>query len=184
MTKADMTSGNKLLWTRDQMDSVLHLIAFLTPSPRMLWSVMPVPHRKKAGMFLKNVHQRLGEYLDAPKLNHHSMLDYMRDLPNWSRREMIDEAMVFMAAGHETTANTLTFTFLLLATHPDVQQRVYEEIVSVQKKSPDGTLQFESLSQLKLTSAVFKEALRLYPTVPFTARRTAEPFTLTAPNGV
>ena len=43
-------------------------------------------------------------------------------------REVRDQAMTIMLAGHETTANALAWTFYLLARHPDVRERLEREV--------------------------------------------------------
>lgn len=43
--------------------------------------------------------------------------------------ELRSNVFIFLLAGHETTANSLSFTLALLALHPDIQQKLYEEVV-------------------------------------------------------
>ncbi|MCO5608312.1 hypothetical protein L7F22_062518 [Adiantum nelumboides] len=75
--------------------------------------------------------------------------------------ELIDECKTFFFAGHETTATLLTFMFLLLATHPEWQERLREEVFEVCGKTQLPTA--ESLNHLKLVGMVMNETLRLYP---------------------
>ena len=71
-----------------------------------------------------------------------------------------DEAMTLFLAGHETTAVALTWTWHLLARHPHVERRLYEEATGVLAGRP-ATL--ADLPQLPYTRQVFSEAMRLYP---------------------
>ena len=82
-------------------------------------------------------------------------------------KQLIDEIMVFFTAGHETTANALTFTLALLAMHPEVQQKVYEEVITVDRKEFDN---LEELSGLVYTRQCIEEAMRLYPPAYITDR--------------
>jgi len=82
--------------------------------------------------------------------------------------EMVDQVAIFFLAGHETSASALAWTLYLLATHPDWQDRLAEEAQSL---TPD----FATLSRLRLTRDVFREALRLYPPVPMMVRETTQP---------
>ncbi|KAH7299602.1 hypothetical protein KP509_24G020100 [Ceratopteris richardii] len=75
--------------------------------------------------------------------------------------ELIDECKTFFFAGHETTATLLTFTFLLLATHPEWQERLREEVLEVCGNTQIPTA--DSLNNMKLVSMVIYETLRLYP---------------------
>jgi cytochrome P450 len=74
--------------------------------------------------------------------------------------EIRDQALVFLMAGHETTATSLTFTLHLLGHHPDVQRRVQEEVDAV-LGGQAPTL--ENVRALEYTTMVIKEAMRLYP---------------------
>ena len=80
-----------------------------------------------------------------------------------------EEVETFMFEGHDTTASALTYIFLLLAHHQDVQQRVYEEILAVREEA-QGDLTIADFNQMTYTDRVLKECLRLYPPVPFIAR--------------
>jgi cytochrome P450 len=70
------------------------------------------------------------------------------------------EALVFLAAGHETTATVLTFALDLLARHPAMQDRVRAEVASLGEHRP---LDAHHLDSLHWTSKVVDETMRLYP---------------------
>ena len=77
-----------------------------------------------------------------------------------SDRELRDELVTMIAAGHETTALALSWTFYLLAQHPEVEAQLVTEIETVLA----GRLPtFEDLSQLRYTRMVLEESMRLYP---------------------
>ncbi len=71
-----------------------------------------------------------------------------------------DEVLTFLAAGHETTANALGWTFMLLAQHPAVRQRLADEIAAV---LGDRLPTSADLAQLTYLECVIKESMRLYP---------------------
>ncbi|KAI5060848.1 hypothetical protein GOP47_0023353 [Adiantum capillus-veneris] len=75
--------------------------------------------------------------------------------------ELIAECKTFFFAGHETTATLLTFMFLLLATHPEWQERLREEVFELCGRTEPPTA--DSLNHLKLVGTVINESLRLYP---------------------
>ncbi len=83
--------------------------------------------------------------------------------------EMVDQVAIFFLAGHETSASALSWALYLLATHPEWQERVAAEAGALDD--------FASLSKLKVTRDVFREALRLYPPVPMMVRETVQPET-------
>jgi cytochrome P450 len=82
--------------------------------------------------------------------------------------EVRDQALIFLLAGHETTATALAFTLQLLAGHPGVQARVQLETGAVGPR-PDVDL----VRATPYTQQVLKEALRLYPPAYAVSRFTA-----------
>ena len=77
-----------------------------------------------------------------------------------SDQELRDEIITMILAGHETTANLLSWTFHLLARHPEIDQRVPEEAVRV---LGDRDPVLEDVKSLSYTRLVIEEGLRLYP---------------------
>ncbi len=74
--------------------------------------------------------------------------------------QLRDEAMTLFVAGHETTANALTWTWYLLSQHPDVEAKLHEEIDSVLAgRLPTA----DDFPKLRYTEMVFAESMRLYP---------------------
>jgi cytochrome P450 len=81
--------------------------------------------------------------------------------------EIRDQVLIFLLAGHETTATSLGFAMHLLARHPDEQARAREEVDQVLGgRVPEAT----DLDALPYTTQVLKEAMRLYPAAPATGR--------------
>lgn len=77
-------------------------------------------------------------------------------------RQLRDEVMTLLLAGHETTANALTWMWYLLSQHPDVEARLHTEL----DKVLGGNIPtVDHLPDLKYTRMVIEEALRLYPPV-------------------
>jgi cytochrome P450 len=85
-----------------------------------------------------------------------------------SDKQLRDEVMTLFLAGHETIANGLTWTLYLLACHPDVDARVYDEICAV---VGDELPTAEHLPRLSYLEHVFAESMRLYPPVWAFGRR-------------
>lgn len=77
-----------------------------------------------------------------------------------SDAQLRDEVMTIFLAGHETTANALTWTWYLLSQHPDAEAQLHAEIDKVLGgRSPS----FEDVAQLKYTEMVLSESMRLFP---------------------
>ncbi len=85
-------------------------------------------------------------------------------------REVRDQVFTMFAAGHETTALALTWTWFLLATHPVEEAMLHDELDKVLQGRPPV---YEDLTQLPYTRMVLQEAMRLYPAVYTLAWRQA-----------
>lgn len=71
-----------------------------------------------------------------------------------------DEALTIFLAGHETTANALTWTWYLLSQHPEIEARLHEELDAVL----EGRLpEFNDVAHLRYTEMVLAESMRLFP---------------------
>ncbi|MCC0095375.1 cytochrome P450 [Streptomyces flavotricini] len=81
--------------------------------------------------------------------------------------ELRDQVLIFLLAGHETTATSLAFSLHLLARHPEQQARARAEISRV---LGDRTPQAADLDRLPYLTQVLKEAMRLYPAAPVIGR--------------
>jgi cytochrome P450 len=91
--------------------------------------------------------------------------------------QLRDEILTIFLAGYETTANALTWTWLLLAENPEAAARFYEEIDRVLK----GRLPtLDDLASLPYTEQVFAESMRLYPPAWAMGRQSTAPFSLGA----
>jgi cytochrome P450 len=88
-----------------------------------------------------------------------------------SEKQLVDNLVTFLAAGHETTAKALTWTLYLLARAPRWQERVLAEVNAVVGAD---AVDAQHLDRLPVTRAVLKEAMRLYPPAPIMTRITGE----------
>ena len=82
--------------------------------------------------------------------------------------EIVDNLLTFIAAGHETTAQGLAWTFRLLADAPEVEAEVVAEIENVTRGGP---LLPGHVARLGVVRRVFSESMRLYPPAPLIERR-------------
>ena len=90
-------------------------------------------------------------------------------------RQVRDETITLFAAGHETTAVALTWTWYLLATHPEWQTRWYAELDEV---LGDRAVTLSDLPHLALTDQILTESMRLFPPLWTTGRMAFESFEL------
>ena len=105
-----------------------------------------------------------------------SMLLAAEDAEDVRRRlsdtEVRDQAMTIFLAGHETTATALAWTWHLLATHEPVRQKLQQEVTAL--LGPHRLPTLDDTTRLPYATAVFSEAIRLYPPVWVIGRRAME----------
>ncbi|WDF38513.1 cytochrome P450 [Streptomyces sp. T12] len=85
--------------------------------------------------------------------------------------ELREQVLIFLLAGHETTATALAFGLHLLARHPEEQRRVREEVDRVLGGPGGRAPTAEDMEALPYLTMVLKEAMRLYPSAPVIGRR-------------
>ncbi|KAF8644316.1 hypothetical protein AX16_008524 [Volvariella volvacea WC 439] len=100
-----------------------------------------------------------------------------------NRNEIIGNMFTFLFAGHETTANSLVAVLGLLSIHDDIQNEIYEHIISVigNNKSDPAPGDYYKLNKVL---AVFYEAVRMYPSGQNFVREAAEDMVIQVPNPV
>ena len=134
------------------------------------------PRNRKALVMAKQIHAVVDDII-ATQLHDPGekqsllaqMLGHYRpdDPASISLQQIRNEIVVLLMAGHETTANTLSWAWYLLSQHPRVVERLQQELDSVLGDRPPG---FDDVPKLPYTRAVFEEAMRLYPPVPILSR--------------
>jgi cytochrome P450 len=88
-----------------------------------------------------------------------------------SDRQLRDEVMTLVMAGHETTANALAWTFYLLSKDPEVERRLRREVGSAIGDRPPAA---EDAARLKYSAMVVQESMRLFPPVWALERQAVE----------
>lgn len=139
----------------------------LTPHPMPMWVPTPANRKLRAGVTeIRSVVARLIANRRAEGGASDDMLGLLlaaSDTEGGGRLtndEVIDQALTFLMAGHDTTASTLACAFAELARHPAWQDRVREELA---RELGDRPPTAEDLPRLVWTSRVIRETMRLYP---------------------
>ncbi|WP_290699509.1 cytochrome P450 [Lacinutrix sp.] len=112
----------------------------------------------------------------ASKKRYDDLLDMLLetrydDDTSMSDEQLIDEILIIFTAGHETTANALTFTFQLLAKHPEWQDKIQQEFTNLESNAKDLMAR---VSSSKICQQVLEESMRLYPPAYFIDRLNVE----------
>lgn len=141
----------------DYAESVIRIPPWL-PTPNNLRFKHAV--RVLDSMVLRIIEERRKNATEGDDLL--GMLMAARDDENkgMTDRQLRDEVMTLVLAGHETTANALAWTFDLLSRHPDVDRKVFAEARAI-----DGVIGIDDLGRLPYALRVVQESMRLYPPV-------------------
>ena len=138
-----------------------------------LW--VPTPHNVRIRRAVKHLRRVVDGFIAAGRARKEPGDDLLSRLvaardddgSRMTETQIRDEAMSLYLAGHQTTALTLTWSWYLLATHPDAERRLVEEWARVLGGRPPTT---DDLAHLPYTDAVVAEAMRLYPPAYLTGR--------------
>ena len=144
------------------MTGMFHLL-FLFPGIATLFPVWP----ESAQKIRKMAHDIMVER-EAKDINAGDFVDRLREYKKVAEppitHDMIDaQSMVFMTAGFETTANTLTSMMLYFANHPDLQDKAYDEIMAC--IGDDDKITHEHIKDMNYLEAFIMETLRVKPPV-------------------
>jgi cytochrome P450 family 4 len=121
---------------------------------------------------------------DNPKMNEEgikrraALLDMLLEVSdngkNLTDEDIREEVDTFMFEGHDTTTTSICFVLYAIAQNPEVQQKVYEELIAVLGPDYKKEIKYGDIQELKYLDIVIKEAHRLYPPVPLIERSLEE----------
>lgn len=141
------------------------LPASISPERTRKLATHALPGLGRAASTLESMVSRIiDERLAAPHPEPTDLLDRLlaagADEQPLSRQEIQDEVMTLILAGHETTANTLTWAFVLLSRYPAARDRLVAEVANV---VGDRIPEAADVESLEWTQSVVSETMRLYP---------------------
>ncbi|KAF5288513.1 hypothetical protein FQA39_LY15381 [Lamprigera yunnana] len=93
-----------------------------------------------------------------------------------SHDDITAQALIFFSAGFETVSSAMSYLCYELAVHPDIQERLYNEIKETLEGSPKLT--YETITSMKYLESCVLETLRLHSSIPGTDRKCQKPYTI------
>lgn len=174
-----------------KISEAMDTIQAFTGTPRLLPTWIPTPlemRTRRAVKLLDEVIYRLIQKRRADTRAHTDLLSMLIEAQDengerMSDKQIRDELVTLYLAGHETTANTLNWTFYLLSQNPHIEARLHEELDRVLGgRAPV----LADLKSLPYTEQVIKESMRLFPPAFVVSREAIEDVTLgehTIPKG-
>lgn len=169
---------------RRYIDDIESAVNDFLPATSSLANVMlpeeiPLPSRRRMKQSRETFDDVVDEIIREKRANpgEHDVISMLlearddEDVP-LSDDQIHDEVITLLVAGHETTAVSLTYTTYLLAQHPEVEEKLVEELDDVL----DGDQPtMADILDLTYTEQVVKESMRLFPPVPDIIREAVEP---------
>ncbi|MDQ3052073.1 MAG: cytochrome P450 [Bacteroidota bacterium] len=176
LLNADVKSDAKNVG--DALSFLLKAVNIRTRTPVLLPMWVPVPTHLKITKAVKTINSVLDKIFETRRRtssDHNDLLSMLMEAryedtgEPMGNKQLRDEVMTLFVAGHETTANSLSWTMYLLSRHPEVMQKCVNEINQVlQNRLPA----FSNIGELKYLTMVIEESMRLYPPAWIIGRKT------------
>jgi cytochrome P450 len=183
-----VTEGAGLTKLRDALKRMLAraesrvatlLMLYLSEHPdaelRLPWSLLVRERNRVDGLLYEQISARRADPHASERKDVLSMLLGARDEEGqgMTDAELRDELITALAAGHETTATALAWAVEQILSHPNVHDRVRDEVRGITNGSGANS---EALAALPYLDATIKEVLRLRPVLPLVGRVLKKPF--------
>ncbi|XP_019866203.2 probable cytochrome P450 6a13 [Aethina tumida] len=161
----------------DLMHNLKSIISFIWPEPLKFFNVKTI--KPEINDFFMNITRETVEYREKHNVKRKDFLDLLIQLKNTGKleeehmlteeklsfEELAAQSFVFFIAGYETSSTTMTFALYELAEHPELQDKLREEVDRVLNKY-NGQLTYDAMMEMTYMDKVINETLRLYPPLP------------------
>ncbi|KAI0106201.1 cytochrome P450 [Nemania sp. FL0031] len=150
--------------------------------PEWFLSKLPIKHNENingASQYIRSVCRNIivekKQKVAEKKQTGHDILTVALESGGFSDEDLVDQLMTFLAAGHETTASSMTWAIYMLSRFPEVQARLRQEIREhLPSVDSDAEITSLDIDHMPYLNAVCNEVLRYYAPVPITIRDTAQ----------
>ncbi|KAI1133684.1 cytochrome P450 [Nemania abortiva] len=150
--------------------------------PERILTKLPLKHNdniNEASQYIRSVCRNLivekKQKAAQKEQTGHDILSVALESGGFSDEDLVDQLMTFLAAGHETTASSMTWAIYMLSRFPEVQERLRQEIREhLPSVNSDANITSLDIDHMPYLNAVCNEVLRYYAPVPITLRETAQ----------
>ncbi|KAI0815862.1 cytochrome P450 [Xylaria sp. FL0064] len=177
---SELNRTYRQLFTPTRQAIILNFLSQMLPG--WLLGNLPVQRNddvKAASQYIRsvcaNLIQEKRQKIAAKGHTDHDILSVAIESGGFTDEALADQLMTFLAAGHETTASSMTWAIYMLSRYPKIQERLREEIRE-RLPSIDSDTEITSLDidHMPYLNAVCNEVLRYYSPVPITIRETGQ----------
>ncbi|KAF5674665.1 cytochrome P450 monooxygenase [Fusarium circinatum] len=159
------------MWTR-----LLILLSLLTFGFKMFFRLPTKWNRdsKQAANYIRRYARKVVQDTKARLTkgdhDHKDIASLLMSSGMFSEKNLVDQIITFLVAGHETTAASLQWAVYALCIHPEAQARLRDEVCSQLISQSGQTINAQAIDSLPYLNAFCNEVLRFYPPVPSTVR--------------
>lgn len=161
-------------------EKAIYFVCHLLFPPRLI-AILPWKLNERVKIITRNLRRICTDFVIDKKSkiknesqNNRDILSVMIQNNSFSDKNLVDQLLTFIAAGHETTSSALTWASYLLSKHPDIQEQLRSEVqacIPDPQTLSDPKLDISGLLEsMPYLNSVCNEVLRLYPTIPVSAR--------------
>lgn len=167
-------------------NKIIFTVVFFVPSLNKILKMPFVP--KHVDEFFRSLVTELMEQRRKDGIPRNDFLHLMAELEKmegdkFDIEELTAQAMSFVVDGYETSSTVMSFIGFHLASYPEIQKKLREEVISVINKY-NGEITYEGLREMTYMDQVFNETMRLMPAGILMRKRCTEEFELKGSDGV
>ncbi|XP_017779575.1 PREDICTED: cytochrome P450 6k1-like [Nicrophorus vespilloides] len=178
--KSPFREAGKKLFDLTLFNCLRVICYFLVPSIARLFKISFFD--PKGVNFLRRVFWQAIDEREESKISRHDLIDILINLrqsesiPNFVGDKLAAQSIQFYAAGFETTSTGFSFSLYQIALHPDIQEKLRDEIHQFYNEHHEFT--YDNIKSLTYLDKVFSETLRMHPGLPFLNRMTMNDYTI------
>ncbi|XP_029178682.1 probable cytochrome P450 6a13 [Nylanderia fulva] len=168
------------------VNNIIFTLVFFLPSLSKIFRIPFLP--KKADRFFRTVIADVMEQRRTESIHRNDFLQLMAELERVEGTKidldvLASHAVSFFLDGYETSSITLSFVGFQLASHPDVQEKLRNEVISVLEKY-DGVITYDALKEMTYMDQVISESQRCVPVLGFLTKICTEATELRGSDGL